>query len=373
MSRIDIKKPVAVFLAAALTLAQTMPAIGQSGYPENDELYFAALENEVVENVQTAQVTKGDFIINAACKASIEYDNISYVFNDISTGTVQFAEMLVSAGDTVKVGDPIVKVNVSVDNETVEQLEADIESLEEALDSYINTNVQLLARYDELAKNSASAADRRVAQLLHDRLSVNYNDELQRREDNIEAKKATLSTYRSLQETQYIKASSSGKISNVQRMWRGQNLDNYAFICSIYDTSHVRLRVSNGGDDLSFDQKVYAINPQDGNKLIPGRVVSCISPVLSSNLVGNAKYIELLGDPSTLRINEDVSIRYESVHTQNALLVPKKAVESDLGGDFVYLYQNGHQFKKYFISGGSNAEYYWAVLGLDEGDTVVLH
>ncbi|MBO4416235.1 MAG: efflux RND transporter periplasmic adaptor subunit [Lachnospiraceae bacterium] len=373
MSRIDLKKPIALFLAAAMTMAQTIPAGGQSNYPENDELYFAALENEIVENVQTAQVRKGDFIVNASCKASIEYETISYVFNDISIGSVQFVEMLVSSGDTVNAGDPVAQVNVSVNSETVEQLEADIESLEEALDSYINTNAQLLARYENLAKNSGSEADRKVAQLLHDRLSVNYNDELQRREDDIEAKKATLSTYRNLQETQYIKASTSGKISNVQRLWRGQNLDYYGFICAIYDTKHVMLRVTNGGDDLSFDQRVYAVNPQEGNALIPGRVVSCISPVLSSNLVGNAKYIELLGDPSTLKINEEVGVRYESQHTKNALLVPKKAVESDRGGEFVYLYQDGHQFKKYFISGGSNAEYYWAVIGLNEGDTVVLH
>ena len=373
MSRIDLKKPAAVFLAAAMVLAGTVPAGGQSGYPESDELYFAAFENEVVENVQTAKISKGDFIVNAACRATIEYDNISYVFNNINTGTVQFVDMLVSAGDTVNVGDPIAQVNVSVDNETVEQLEADIDALEEALESYINTNVQLLARYENLAKNSASEADRRVARLLHDRLSVNYNDELQRREDDIEAKKATLSTYKNLQETQYIKASMAGKISNVQRMWRGQNLDYYDFICAIYDTKHVRLRINNGGDDLSFDQRVYAVNPQEGNALIPGKVVSCLSPVLSSNLVGNTKYIELLGDPSNLKINEEVGIRYESQHTKNALLVPKKAVESDRGGEFVYLYRDGHQFKQYFISGGSNAEYYWAVIGLEEGDTVVLH
>ncbi|MBO4415753.1 MAG: hypothetical protein J5824_07215, partial [Lachnospiraceae bacterium] len=143
MSRINLKKPIALFLAAAMTMAQTIPAGGQSNYPENDELYFAALENEVVENVQTAQVRKGDFIVNAACKASIEYETISYVFNDISIGSVQFVEMLVSSGDTVNVGDPVAQVNVSVDSETVEQLEADIEALEEALESYINTNAQL--------------------------------------------------------------------------------------------------------------------------------------------------------------------------------------------------------------------------------------
>ena len=374
MLKIDLKKPVAVFLTLMTVMMQTVPVIGSDRYEDNNELYFQAFENEVVENVQTGRVTSGDFIVNAACKASIIYENVSYVFNDIDTGSVQYVNMLVSVGDTVERGQPLVELSVSVDNEAVSQLESQIEVLEESLDSYISTNAQLLKRYSDLAQYSASAADRRVASLLYDRLSVSYNEELQRREDDIEAKKATLTTYRSLQETQYIKAPASGKISNIARLWRGQNLDRYAYICSIYDTEHVILSVNNGGDDLSYNQTVYAVNPRTGgNQLIPGRVTSCISPVLSSNLVGKTKYIELLEDPSELKIEEDVSIRYESKHTKNALLVPKKAVESDLGGNFVYLYSDGHQFKKYFISGGSNAEYYWAVIGLNEGDTVVLH
>ena len=373
MLRIDIKKPVAVFLTLITVMLSTVPATG-ADRDNNNELYFGALENEVVENVQTGKVTKGDFIVNAACKASIQYENISYVFNDIEYGTVQYVDMLASVGSTVERGQPLVEVNVSIDSEAISQLESKIEVLEDSLDSYISTNTQLLKRYEELAANSASAADRRVAQLLYDRLSVNYNDELQRREDEIEAQKATLTSYRSVQETQYIMAPATGQISNISRLWRGQTLDRYAFICSIYDTEHVLLTVTNGGDDLSYNQIVYAVNPKTGgNELIPGRVTSCVSPVLSSNLVGKTKYIELLEDPSGLKINEDVSIRYESQHTKNALLVPKKAVESDLGGDFVYLYVDGHQFKKYFISGGSNAEYYWAVIGLEEGDTVVLH
>lgn len=374
MSRINLKKPLAVFLSLTLILSQIVPVHGADNPKNSDELYFAAYDNEVVENVQTGVVTKGEFIVKDVCRASIVYENVSYVFNEINSGNVIFQGMLVSDGDLVNTGDPIAEVSLSVNVETVDELEAYIGALEESLESYITTNSQLLNRYKTLAESSPSAADRRVAQLLYDRLYVNYNDELQEREDFIEAQKATLSTYKSLRETQYITAPMSGKVSNISRIWRGQTLDNWAYICSIYDTENVRLEVISGGENLSYNQAVQVVSVQKSqNVLIDGRVTSCSSPTLSSNLVGKTKYITFIGDPSNMKIGEDVSVRYESIHTQNAILVPKKAVETDNGGTYVNLYKDGHQFKQYFISGGVNADNYWAVMGLNEGDVVVLH
>ena len=132
MSRINLKKPTAVFLSILLVMQQMIPAVGAENNRDDNELYFAAYDNEIVENVQTGTVTKGEFIVKDVCRASIVYENVSYVFNEISTGNVVFEGMLVSDGDFVNAGDPIAEVSLSVNVETVDELAASIDAETEA-------------------------------------------------------------------------------------------------------------------------------------------------------------------------------------------------------------------------------------------------
>ncbi|MCR5685350.1 MAG: efflux RND transporter periplasmic adaptor subunit [Lachnospiraceae bacterium] len=376
MSRTS-KKTIALLMAFCLSVYAFLPGMALADEEadsrfDNEDLYFGALGEELVENVSTAVVRKGTFIVNSSCKATIDYENIDYVLNTIDTGTVEFVKFLVSNGSDVQRGDPIAQVKVYAQTENIEQLESQIASDEEMLESYIETNNELLLRYDNLSKTSAYEADRRVAKLLHDRLEVSFNEELNRRNDKIEANKAKLSTYKQLNEEQYITAPATGRVAGMNRYRAGDTLGRWAYMCAVYDTEHIHLRIYSGGEDLAFNQKVYAaINKAGDSRNVEGRVTSLISPSLSSNLIGTVNYVELTGDVSGFKVDEDVIVRYESQHVDGALLVPKSAVFTDSRGLYVFVYENGMQNKRYIVSGGNNAEDYWAVSGVEEGETVI--
>ncbi len=377
MSRTNMKI-VSLVMALLMSAAVFIPAGVFAGDEEmasaydNEDLYFGALDEELVENVSTAQVRRGTFIVNSSCKATIDYENIDYCFNTINTGTVEFVKFLVSNGSDVTRGDPIAQVKVYAETEDIEELESQITTEEEMLESFIDTNNELLQRYAQLAADSASAADRRVAKLLYDRLNVSFNDELNRRNDRIEAQKAKLSTYMQLNEEQYITAPATGRVAGMNRYRNGDRLDYYSYMCAVYDTEHIRLRIYSGGEDLAFNQKVYAaINKAGANKNVEGRVTSLNSPMLSSGLIGTVNYVELTGDVSGFQVDEDVIVRYEAQHVDDAVLVPKTAVFTDSRGLYVFVYENGMQNKRYIVSGGNNADDYWAVSGVEEGETVI--
>ena len=374
MLRINMKKAAAAALVNMMVLTSVLPVYGadtetRTGDPD---LYFEALQNEISEDIQLVTVRKGDYIVNSSCRARIEYDSITYVFNNNSTGNAVVDDILVSTGSEVKRGDPIATVNVSIDEKSVEELETEIESYEEMIENYSHTNNELLKRYQDLALNSATATDRKVAQLLYDRLSVSFQKELSSREDRLEAMKSELSSYHNIIAAQTIKSPATGRVGNIVRRSWGDSIGYYGYICSVYDTEHIRLRVTSGGTDLTFNQKVSIVQGNNSGKTVPGRVTTCLSSALSSNLVGSVNYIEVLGDTSGFGLDEEVTVRYEVQHVKNALLVSRDAVKSDDGGYYVFAYKDGRKYKQYVVSGGFNSSDHWIVKGVEEGDQIVL-
>ena len=373
MLRINLKKAAAIAMVNIMVFASICPVHGADEIPTGDpDLYFEALQNEITETISFETVRRGDFIVNSSCRAAIEYDNVTYVFNTISTGNAVVDQILAASESDVKRGDPIATVRVSIDEKKVEELERSIRDYEEMTENYIYTNSELLKKYQSLAENSVSATDRRFAKLLYDRLSVNYQEELSSREDRLEAMKAELSSYTNIIEDQVIKAPASGRVGNIYRRGWGDTIGYYGYICTIYDVQHVRFRVTSGGSDLAFNQSVKLIPGSDNSKPVPGRVTTCLSSTLSSSLVGDANYIEVLGDPSIFRTEEEVTVRYETQHVNNVLLVSGKAVRSDSGGLFVFVLKNGNKLKQYLVTGGYNSIDYWVISGVEEGDQVVV-
>lgn len=345
---------------------------------EDEELYLQALNGETAQietntNITTTKVTKGLFEINGTCRANLDFPNVYYVVNEINASKVTFLEYKVSNGSRVKKGDIIAAVNTSVEDVQTEELEVRIQTEEESLEQYIDTNKALLKEYQDKISGAASEAQRRTAQLLYDRLSVSYENERVAREENLEHLRNTYNSYFEQQGTQYILAPDNGVVSGLQRYRSGETINNYAYICAVYDTSSVSVRVNGGSELLYFNMPVTVAQGSGENMVTcPGRVTSCKSTTLTANLIGSNDYVELLGDTSVFNVGEEVTLRFKTVHMEDVLLVPNKAVKTDTSGTYVFKYVNGLCIKRYILIGGNNPDVSWVVDGLDEGDVVVI-
>lgn len=376
MSRIKNRtvRLTALALCAVLCLCPSISAASSdTGFrPDNEELYFSALTEEIVEEIKTTKVTREDFVVNSSCQGEIEYASVNYCFNTYS-GTVEFVKYLVSNGDYVENGDPIAEVKVSQGSIAIDDLKLKIENAEENLESYIDVNNALLMEYTDIIENSSSESERKTAGLLYDRLSFSFEEEKTRREDELADLRNTLSVYEDLQGKQYITAGASGTVSGLNRYRPGNTLGNYAYICGIYDVDHIRIRVGAGNDKLCYGMKVTVLQAlDDKSRELQGRVVTSHSALLPAGLIAGNGYIEVEGDPSGFSIGESVTVKFKMIEMENALVLDKEAVYFDNKGDYVFLYVNGAGYKRYITKGGQNGTKIWIVNGLSEGDEVVI-
>lgn len=383
MSRIDrrrIRQTVAAVLCLALAFGPVQLSIGtvsagaaeDTFRPDNEDLYFGALTEELKDNTVKATVRKGTFSINAGYKGSLDHDNIKYVTNTVNVGTVTFSEQLVTQGRTVRKGDHMIKVRVSTENVDLGQLKEDIEAKTDNLESFIVTNNELLSEYRNVMDNGATPEERRMAELLYDRLEVSFKQERTKRESEIETLSNRYSSYLLVREAQYIDAPCDGVITYLARFRSGETIGTNAFIAVVVGKGTPSVTVSGGTEPLRYGQKVTIT--QNGSELeLEGIVTACNSSLLSPNLIGNAARIEITGgDVSLLDLNSDVIVRTSTVVMEDALILPRSAVGTDGKGSFVYLNRDGHSSKRYVVVGGVNSEEAWIVHGLSEGDTVVI-
>ena len=375
MSRIKLIRPAALLLTAILAFSVITPAAGaDSGFrPDDEDLYFSALNEEIKEDVKTIEVTRGDFTVMSSCKGEIEYDRVSYVFNNLEEGSVRYVKMLVSSGDWVHKGDRLVQVSTTVETADLEALRTQIEVEEQNLEEFMAVNRELMDKYTRIIATSSSANERRMAELLYDRLVAGFEDEYKARTKSIEQKVSDLDKLENSDGTLYITAESEGEVREINRYRNGDTLRSWAYICTICDTRTFRIRVSGGVSGLYYNMPVMVTQAQSkGAASIEGRVTTCKSSVLAPNLIGNTDYIEILGDMDTFEYGSDVTVSYRSVDMKDVLIVNKSAVYHDSKGDYVYVYTNGNSIKRYVQTGGNNASVVWIVNGLAEGDRVVI-
>lgn len=376
MLKTKLLRTVSAGLCIMLMLCVSAPvSAATTGFrPDDEDLYFSALTQEIVEEVLTTEVYRSDFVLNYSCKGEIEYANVSYCMNDLPYSSVNFVRYLASNGDYVKRGDPIAEVRVSIESIALDELALEIETLEENLENYMSVNKALLKYYEDIeADPSQPASERKTAQLLYDRLSIEYEEERSDREEDIAKLRGQYDTYEAMSPQQYITAPASGIVYGLYRYRNYDSLGNYAYLCMIYDTSDVRIRVSGSNDQMHYNMPVTVAQSRSGGVVsLEGRVTTCHSSVLSPNLVGNVDYIEVDGDPNIFAIGDDVTIKFKAVDVKDALVVKKEAVYSDSKGDYVFLYTNGSSLKRYILKGNANTDLVWVVNGLEEGDEVVI-
>ncbi|MBR4781644.1 MAG: efflux RND transporter periplasmic adaptor subunit [Lachnospiraceae bacterium] len=363
-----VKRAACLLVVAALAI----PFGVRGNAADSDTLYFGALEEKVAQNVKTATVTKSEFYVTGAVQASLEFSSNQYVVCDVTEGVVHFQEMLVSQGDTVKKGDPIASIYVTVDEIEKEEVQRNLDAAKNNLEDYKADTKLLLEQYKK-SLNQGSDRDRRLAQISYDRLRESYKAELEKRESRIDEYVIRLAEIESLENTKTVNAPTDGVIGFTNRIRKGEVLNRWSFLCSISDPGNVRVVVEGGSDLLRYNMPVKIVQ-STGNRNVEltGRVVTMKSTASSVNLMARNDIIEIYGDTSQLMPGADVSVKFDKIYVEDALIVPKNALKSDKKGQYLNVYINGFSSKRYVVVGGADSMNYWIVFGVDEGDTIIL-
>lgn len=373
MSKTDIRRIISVIICVAviLVITGTGEAVAMTDDGGN-ELYFGALGEKEITKLVTADVVRGDFVISSAVKGQIVYKNTQAIFNTLDVGGTWFVRFTASRGDEVEKGDKIAEIAYEVDWLRVLKLKSDLETKKQQLESYTQNVKALLAEYAEKAEKS-SGREKELARLAYDRLEISYNEEVAARESEIGQLKAEYDKFEKLESPMYITAPCSGIIGDLSRLRASQSLSYYQYVGSIFSTDEIVVYIEGGSDLLRYNMPVTVSQVRGSETVnVEGRVVSCRNNSLSPNLLGTNDYIAIEGDASVFSINKDITVRFESVRMEDALIIPTKAIDSDNKGKFVYVAADGMSSKRYIVCGPNNGSETWVVHGLDEGEKVVI-
>ena len=363
-----LKKCICLLLVAVIAF---IPSVNLKAEGD-DVLYFGALDESIAQNVKTAIVEKGEFYITGAVNASLEFPSQQMVFNDIREGTVYFKEFMVGQGDTVKKGDPIARISVSIDEIEKEEVELNLEAAKNNLDEYIQDTRLMLNQY-KLAASTGSEKDRKLAQLSYDRLEATFKAEVEKRESRIDEYTLRLDQIEELASREFIYAPTDGVVGYVNRIRSNEVIGYWPPLCVLNDPTKVSVVVEGGSELLRYNMPVKIVQSSNGKSVeLTGRVKTLKTSAYSVNLMAQNDVIEVYGDTTKLRPGSEVSVRFDKIYVTDALMVPRTAVKSDKKGSFVNVYVNGFSSKRYVVIGGADGTRNWIVSGVEEGDVIIM-
>jgi hypothetical protein len=176
----------------------------------------------------------------------------------------------------------------------------------------------------------------------------------------------------------YIYTPVSGVITETSELKRGSKIYNGHFCAKITSMEEEPyLVVENEHGAFRYNMKVdLTVTDKDrkGTETLKGRVVSELELTYGPAwyLAKNYAVIELLeGDMKEL-YDKTVRATCYPRYMKDVLLVSKDAVSLDASEPYVMVQTDEGIYKKKFVSGGANDDYYFVFDGLEEGITVLI-
>lgn len=326
----------------------------RSGLAEGDQVLVKNAGLITSGNEQTT-VTRGDFAADFTGSGVFYYPCTYRVTDPVSHGTVYFQSYEVTKYQPVKKGDVIATVRVEKDEVALKRSETKLKRLEERLDDLIRSGEKdediLAARREEIA---------------------GVKDEIASMNEDFD--------------TEEIVATHDGIVTELAEHQKEDLLRTDELMAVIARQDNCYVIVENKGQLLNYGNKLtVTYESRSGGELSAEGVVSNVS---ASALSG-----ALASDYALLRVPEEAvsemaaaaendsewnfqmrfTVEGSARQMEDVLLVPKAAVTSQRGQNYVTVIDESGQKKAVsFVAGGSDARYYWVAEGLTEGMVLCL-
>lgn len=336
-------KKIAV-AAAAMTAALALA--GCSLLPAEEAPLKPPLVKPPQENYRTVEVVKGRITQEIRGNGSL----VSYY-----TDTVQFKagggvvkEVLVKAGDTVKTGDPLIRLDTGNMDIELKQLELNLTRSSQAL---------------KQAKSGGDSDGLRIAQLQYDIDKLKY-----------ERLAAAL-------EGKVLTAEMDGQVTYVAELQEGDAVREYETLVVVADPGKLRVAFqTDGSPEVNLvNVGIKAELKFDGDVELTGKVAQTPSsapftddPVLKER---NAKMIYVEPDklPEGAQIGMRTEVKVLLQERNDVIIIPRSGLRSYLGRTFVRILEEGDKIREVDVETGIKGSTDIEITkGLEEGMLIVL-
>lgn len=346
--------------AAALLLLTGCAAETQ----ETRETILSEAAAEKVRSYETWEVTPGNVVKTGTLSLSVVYTQQQTLY--APENGLELDEILVERKEQVPAGAPIAtfrrqssqaelaaaQLNLARASETLtaqlEQLQAAVDAARAGADSELG-NLQL-----------------ELAQLNYDRAAYAGRRQLMQLQKAVETAQAAF-------ETVTLTAPYDCVIDSIEYLYDRQQMDTTMAVVEISRQSSMMLVGETSTNNFQYGNTIQVeYGKKDSRVSASARVVS------TSTLLGQEgqKVWVQLDEPLAEETLVKPSARAEIVQIQNALTVPRSAIESENGSSYVQILVDGVAHKRYIIRGisvGTAGENRVVVLsGLEPGQQVII-
>ena len=326
----------------------------RSGLAEGDQVLVKNAGLITSGNEQTT-VMRGDFAADFTSSGVFYYPCTYRVTDPVSHGTVYFQSYEVTKYQPVKKGDVIATVRVEKDEVALKRSETKLKRLEERLDDLIRSGEKdediLAARREEIA---------------------GVKDEIASMNEDFD--------------TEAIVATHDGIVTELAEHQKEDLLRADELMAVIARQDNCYVIVENKGQLLNYGNKLtVTYESRNGGELSAEGVVANVSAsALSGALASDYALLrvpeEAVSEMAAAAENDsewNIQMRFtvegSARQMEDVLLVPKSAVTSQRGQNYVTVIdENGQKKAVSFVAGGSDSRYYWVAEGLTEGMVLCL-
>lgn len=305
-------------------------------------------------------------------RASIKMLETSCVKAEFSTGTMRLVQILVEKNQYITAGTPVALVSMETDALQLQELERKLQRLQEryAEDQEEFQESQekreaLFARWDP--QRSMDIIRYNQAQLDFDQTAAAYEKQIAKLQEQIQE-------LEELRELTQILAKEDGYVLEVCTREKGKQLKSGETIVKLAPSDGICLEFADTMQHYGYGNELtLLVGDTRVAKSYDATVVSAVGNTLkgqwetgSSQLVGEYDLAELMG-------KGPFNVTGETNVMENVLLIPAEAVTVEKGKYYVTVVGDDNSLTKtQFISGGSNADYYWVFDGLEAGTRIVM-
>lgn len=295
--------------------------------PAKETLYLEALGSATVGTQKFTTVRRGDFILEATAAATVVYPKEERITYNFPYGNTYFIETVNTEKKNKKAGDAIARIYVAIDEIQLAVLERQIQRMEERGETG--------AEYEEAKE-----------QLVEMQKAIEAT-EIVVEKDCILVEQETFGNA-------YITTISS-----------------YTIV--VADPKERLLEVSNENKSFHYGQKVKVSAKIDGiTQTGTGTVITASPGMVSEELTGTTALIRLDEESEYLYDGSGISVKVETVHMNDVLLMDVAASYMKNGVQLVKVKDEYGLHAVGFSFGRQNSSTYWVIDGLKEGAQILV-
>lgn len=341
---------------------------------QDETSYSISFKAPEQANYETVQVEKGEYVKTVTGSAEVYYPVSAELCREENNAF--FREILVKKGQEVKKGEVLATFDIDVSDVDMVELSLALTRATEKLEEGKIERLEAIAKAEgekktRQIKQGLSGRKLRIAELGVEKLRIQYEQYVYQAESEIAQLKEQIAELREELENNTLVAPFDGIIDSVSFYHPGNRVEAGRVLITMHATDRFYIVADDNGK-LCYNMEVIVnVGKGSNKKSYEGKVVAA-GNILPASVPREMALIQLYEDINSEELNGLIQYQCKEEVVQSALVIDRRAVETEDEKSFVYILEEEMSKKRYIVPGKMNPDTVWVLDGLSEGQTVIL-